>query len=681
MTELHLDFETRSKANLKKTGAVKYARHPSTRVLMLGFAVDDHDVHIWLPHLGPMPEKLRQMLLDPKVKIIAHNAAFERAILLHVLGIDVALERFICTQAMALSLALPADLDTLTGPALRLPADMQKDREGKRLIKLFCKPNEPTKKNPQAWNDWNTHPEDWEKFCAYNRQDVISERKVHSILSRYVTDIDEMVRLWALAQRINERGVHIDTEIVRGAQIVAAEAKAHYQKVMIELSGLANPNSPTQALAWLQRHGYPYNNMRKERLKMALDYHRDELSEAGAEFIKLRLDAAKTSVTKFAAMEEAEIGSRLYGMFQFRGAGRTGRFGGRIVQLQNLARPDKQIEPHIAAAREMLREADYESCAAFFDNPLDVVKTCIRPTICAPDGKRLVVADYSAIELVVLAWLTGCEFWLDVLRKGLDPYKSFGVHFLSKPYDEINKKERNECKPGALGAGYRLGGGFLSTDKNGDITKTGLWGYAESLGVELTQAQAARAVEVYRELSPEIVNFWYELEYAVLDVIRDQKPRKVRGLVIDVRAPFLRIRLPSGRHLHYCRPKIERRKVRAGNDENGNPKFFDATNMTYEGMNQTTKKWEREATHGGKLTENIVQAIALDLLNNGLTEAEDDGFNVILHVHDEIGTEEFSDDIQHDVKRLIEVISRRPEWAPDLPLAAAGYESPWYKKD
>lgn len=681
--ELHLDFETRSKLNLTKVGAVKYARHKSTRVLMLGFALNNHDTHQWLPHLQPeMPSKLRDLLLDPTVKIVAHNAAFERAILLHVLGIDIPLERLICTQAMALSLALPADLDQLTRSALRLSSENQKDRDGKRLIKLFCEPNaKRTKSRPNEWNDWTTHPAEWEQFCQYNVQDVIAERKVFDILAKYITDLDEMVRLWAMAQRINERGVYIDTEIVDGAQVVAAKAKADFQQEMIELSGLQNPNSQAQCLEWLQDRGYPYNNIRKERLQMALDFEKDKLTADAAKFIALRLQAAKTSVTKYEAMERAEIDSRLYGMFRFRKAGRTGRFGGAIVQLQNLARPDKDVEPYLGEAREILREADYESSRAFFKNPLDVVKSCIRPTICAPEGKHLVVADYSAIELVVLAWLTGCKFWLDVLRKRLDPYKAFGVHFLGKAYEEINKMERNWCKPGALGAGYRLGGGFLSEDKNGDITKTGLWGYAASLGVELTQEQAARAVEVYRDLSPEIVNFWYDLEEAVMNVIRDQQPRKVRGLVIDVRAPFLRILLPSGRRLHYCRPKIQTRKVRCGTEADGKPKFFNATNMTYEGLNQTTGQWVREATHGGKLTENIVQAIALDLLNNGLVEAENEGFNVVLHVHDEIGAEEFTDDTAHNVDALIKAISRRPEWAPDLPLAAAGYENPWYKKD
>ncbi|MDQ3038779.1 MAG: hypothetical protein M3R16_03100, partial [Pseudomonadota bacterium] len=275
----------------------------------------------------------------------------------------------------------------------------------------------------------------------------------------------------------------------------------------------------------------------------------------------------------------------------------------------------------------------------------------------------------------VLAWLTNCKFWMEVLRDRLDPYKAFGVHFLGKPYEDITKQERNWCKPGALGAGYRLGGGFLEIDKNGDEKKTGLWGYAESLGVKLTQAQAKRATEVYRELSPEIVNFWYDLENACIAVITDKQPRTVRGLLIDLKAPFLRIRLPSGRHLFYCRPKVETVRVK------GEDGYFNTTNMTYEGVDQYTKQWSRQSTHGGKLTENIVQAIACDVLTHGFTEALDEGFDVRGHVHDEDITLCPLDDTEHTVERLCEVITRAPEWAEGLPLSAAGYEGDFYRKD
>jgi DNA polymerase len=369
-------------------------------------------------------------------------------------------------------------------------------------------------------------------------------------------------------------------------------------------------------------------------------------------------------------------------MFQFRAAARTGRYGGRIVQLQNLARPCAEVKNFLAEAREILRDGDYETCQMIFSSPLDIVSSSIRSVISAKPGHKLVVADLSAIELAVLAWLTGCKFWLNVLREKRDPYKSFGVHFLGKPYDEIDKKERNECKPGALGAGYRLGGGFLRRDKNDDLVKTGLWGYADSLGVKLTKEQAAVAVDVYRELSPEVVNFWYELENAVMDCIRDKEPRKVRGLLIDIKAPFLRIRLPSGRRLHYCRPKIETRAVLGGMNDDGTPKFFDATNMTYEGMDQTTNKWVRQATHGGKLTENVVQAIALDILNEGMEEAEQQDIEVILHVHDELGAMCPEDVAAATLLQLIECMTKaRKDWMKDIPLSAAGYVSDFYRKD
>jgi DNA polymerase len=687
---LHHDFETRSKVDLVREGLDRYARDPSTRVLMLQYALDEHDVHAWYPHLGPMPPKLRAILDDPEVTLHAFNAEFERMIFLHVLKIDIPLERIVCTQAMAATLSLPLDLARVTDDALRLPREYRKDPAGDRLISLFCQPNRVTKKRPWEWNDWTTHPEDWEKFCTYGRQDVVAERKAESIFRKYLTpaDIDEMRRLWVMCQVINERGVPVDLEVVRGAQLVAAQTKAVLLEKMVAISGLANPNSPDQVLPWVTERGYGYGNLRKERVANALDEQlpmRANLTPECIAFLELRQQAAKTSVTKLdAIMRVVSADGRLRHMFQFRGANRTGRYGGRTVQLQNLARPHKEVAKFLAEAREILRDADYEMCAMIFSSPLDVVSSSIRSCLVAEEGKKLVVADLAAIELAVLAWLTGCKFWLDVLRKKLDPYKSFGVHFLHKAYEELTKQERTDSKPGALGSGYRLGGGFLREDKNGDLVKTGLWGYAESLGVKLTQKQAAESVRVYRELSPEVVNFWYALEGAIMSCMRDpeHKPIKLHSLVIDVKAPFLRIRLPSGRRLHYLRPKIQKARVVSGRDEDGNPITFDTLNVTYEGMDQTTKRWCRISSHGGKFTENIVQAIALDVLNSGMEVAEARGFYTILHVHDEIGTMVEEDDEAHCLAKLIEcMVHKSAPWMEGIPLSAAGYESAFYRKD
>lgn len=1002
----HFDFESRSRVDLRKCGTDRYARDPSTRVLMLNYALDNHPVHLWEPHKGPMPRALRKMLLDPNVECVAHNAQFERAIFLHVLGIDIPNERWICTQAMAASLALPLGLGELTRDALRFPADTQKDKDGRKLILTFCKPRSRiTEKKPWEFDDWDTQPEAWQRFCDYGAQDVVAERKVFKILSGYITDLPEMRRLWCMGQKINERGVPIDMALVRGAQVIAKKTKKILREKMVEVSGLANPNSATQALAWLQENGYPYANLRKERVVMALEYERKAMTKDAVMFLKLRQHAAKTSNTKYDAIERAvsESGLLRY-MFQFRAASRTGRYGGRVVQLQNLPRPHQQVKPYLDDVRQMIRDEDFESLRMLFDNPLDVLSSSIRSAICAPQGYVFTVADLAAIELAVLAWLTNCTFWLDVLRKKLDPYKAFGVHFLDKPYEQITKEERDLCKPGALGcfgaetktltkrgwipiidvqlddlvfdgvdfvqhdgvvdkgvrsvidlsgvdvtpehlilcgestwkpaqhvarepsvlsqatglatgllsrsnelrkdegnsgtttcvgantalantwsgketwkkanrlvvrivrrasrmtqaarytagwvlapitlsgcptgstrcvlgasaararwsatrveessvvstarsgtsstwshwtagitrnfrliaktitdttkratcisspvlaitgtkeqtetsvtreenirrksftklfasvietlvrspgrsgkdlqvsrsstdkrparartvydianagprsrftiltnegplivhnSGYRLGGGFLREDKNGDTVKTGLFGYAESMGIKMTQEQAATAVSVYRSLSPEIVQSWYDLEAAFLDTIRDKQPRKVLGLVIDIRAPFLRIRLPSGRYLHYCRPKIENRRFQVGTDDDGNPKYKWGLNMTYEGSDQTSGKWVRMATHGGRGIENCTQAIALDVLNYGIEQSEMEGFKTVLHVHDENGTLRRIDDEEHNLDALCEVITRTPPWADGMPLSAAGYDSDFYQK-
>lgn len=699
MIDFHCDFETASEADID-VGTDNYARHPSTRVLMLNYAFGDGPVKRWEPEDGPLPQEVRDALRNPDVRCVAHNAQFERAIFKHVLKIDVPNRRWLCTMAMCASLALPLDLDGAC-QVVRLPVDEAKDRNGSLLIRIFCKPNRPTKNQPHVWRSKHTDPEKWSDFCAYGERDVVAERALMRVLMRYITDLDRMQQLWVMGQEINERGVPVDMEIVRGALHIAEVAKQEFRRQMIELSGVSgwNPDSPSQVMAWVRDRGYPYNNLRKSRIELALasDADKAKMTKECVEMLKLRLFAAKTSAKKFDAFQRATAADgRVRYMFQFRGAQRTGRYGGRVVQLQNLPRPAKACEPLLPSIREMVREHDYEMLAALFDNPLDAVTSCIRAAITAPEGRVLRVADLSAIELCVLAWLTKCKFWLDVLRQGRDPYKSFGVRLFNKPYEEITKKERNDSKPGALGAGYRLGGGFMSKDKNGDPVKTGLWGYAASLGVPLSRELAQVAVDVYREISPEIVQAWYALEEACTETTKDGKTRKVLGLVIDVKAPFLRIRLPSGRYLHYCRPKIEKRRFQVGTEivkkpagdplrlrfvDVEVPKYAEAWNLTYEGQSQETKQWGRIATHGGKLIENIVQAIALDVLNHGIETARARGFDVILHVHDEVGTEAATNDTEHSVDALCAALTTPPAWAPDLPLGAAGYESVFYKKD
>lgn len=698
------DFETKSKADLRKVGVDNYARHPSTRVLMLALAVNNGNAGLWEPHKRPsIPPTLQALIDDPDVIFVAHNAAFERAIFKHVLGADIPPHRWICTMAMAYSLALPGALDQLTRDALKLKGEYQKIAAGKKYIQTFCKPrpkNHVTAKNPHEFNNWDTHPQEWDEFCGYCLQDVVAERKVFLLLRKFFPNLDETFALWAYDQEINDAGYPLDLDLISGAIALAKEAKKRFTAQMIELTGLANPNSTQQALAWLQARGYPFASIKKDRVKVALADFKDQMTDEALLFIKLRSAATKTSLKKFDAMLRAVADDGiLRNTLQFCGAGRTGRWAGRVAQLQNLPRPVKRVEKHLDFVRQLIRDEDFDTLELLFGNVLDVLVSSIRSAIIAPDGKTLNVCDLSAIELCVLAWISGCEFWLDVLRKKLDPYKAFGVHYLGKPYDEITKDERNECKPAALGAGYRLGGGELR-GQYPDQIKTGLWGYAASMGVELSQAQSKRAVAIYRELSPEIKQMWYDLENAARDCIRDQEPRRVGLFVFDIRAPFMRIRLPSGRYLFYCRPQLKKirqivyQRDESGNliydkfgdtipkkDEKGEIEYWEKWEISYEGVHQTTKAWVRMDTHGGKLVENIVQAVARDILVHGMLEARKAGFNIIGHVHDELISLDDEGDEARSVEALRECMSKVPTWAKDLPLDAAGFTAKFYRKE
>lgn len=698
------DFETKSKADLKKVGTDNYARHPSTRVLMLALCVNDGAVGLWEPHKRPaVPKTLLDLVNDPDVIFVAHNAAFERAIFKHVLGIDIPPERWICTMAMAYSLALPGSLDQLARDALKLKAEFHKVAEGKRYIQLFCKPRprtHVTAKNPHEFNDWSTHPQEWRDFGGYCCQDVEVERKVFLLLRKFFPNLQEVFDLWAFDQRINDAGFYLDLELIEGANAIAKEAGERFKAQLIELTGLSNPNSTTQALKWLQDRGYPFASIKKDRVKVALSDFGDKMTDEAKKFISLRSASTKTSLKKFAAMLRAVADDGyLRNTLQFCGAGRTGRWAGRVAQLQNLPRPVKRVEKHLDYVRDLIRKADIDTLELLFGNPLDVLVSSIRSAIIAPPGKVLNVCDLSAIELCVLAWISGSEFWLNVLKEKLDPYKAFGVHYLNKPYEEITKDERNECKPPALGCGYRLGGGDL-VGAYPDQKKTGLWGYAESMGVQMTREASHRAVEIYRDLSPEVKQMWYDLENAARDCIRDGQPRKVGMFTFDIKAPFMRIRLPSGRYLFYCRPavKLMRSPIQArdeddnllydkngepvwARDEDGKIKYREKWQTSYEGVHQTTKAWVRIDTHGGKIIENIVQAVARDILVEGMLNARAAGFHIIGHVHDELISCDDIDDPEHTFEKLEECMRQAPAWAKGLPLDAHGFQSDFYRKD
>lgn len=663
-SHLHLDFETKSRVDLRKQGLDRYARHSSTRVLMLSWKLNDAQTALWQPHLGPMPEPLRRALLDPNVIKIAHNAQFERAIFKYVLKMDIPAEQWRCTMVMALSLALPAALGQLIRDALRLDKKYHKDPRGEKLIQLFCYPGSTA--------TWETHPKEWGEFCEYCVQDTNAETKVYQILARYVDNIEKLFRGWVIDQRINERGLPVDYDFIDQALLMRDKSKAEYMELMREKTGLDNPNSTKQLLGWLKGEGYPFASLAKNRVKIAMKDFDLDISDIGHEVLQLRLDSNKSSLAKYSALRNASFGRRLRNIFQYFGAGATGRWAGRILG-QNMPRPWEEIEDWLKEVREFIAEGDLQGVKEFFGRPMECLATSIRSAIKAPKGKKFIVADLSSIELCVVAWLTRCEFWLDVIASGKDPYKAFAEKWLKVPYDQVTKWMRKLAKPPALGCCYRLGPGEEKGEYP-DTEKTGLWGYGANMGVELTKKQAEEAVEVYREISPEIVQMWYDLENAAMRCVSTGQPQEVGPLQFDVQAPFLRMRLPSGRHLFYCRPRIGVVKLK-GRDG----KEYFKESLSYERLNQTSKKWQRQYTHGGKFIEQATQAIARDLLEGGIHNAEKMGFDCVGHFHDEIVTE-VDQDSDLTLNGLIECMTRVPKWASTMPIGAAGYVDDFYHK-
>lgn len=691
--KIHLDFETRSEVDLLKYGLDRYARHPSTKPLMLGWAINDEEPELWLPEHGKLPVRLREGINDPDVKIVAQNAQFEEAIFKHVFGAKISAKRWEDTMIMAYQVSLPGNLFDLCR-IVGVKEDQQKLSDGRKLIQLFCVPHKKiTKTFPKRWLDAETHPEEFERFKTYCKLDVVSERQVYHKLKRFcdMTEIERAV--YELDRRINLYGMPVDPVFVENALGMYKNATALNVESLKRLTGLANPMSNKQMLEWAQQNGYPYHDLRKPTVNKALaESFVLEIDEESGEIItdgisselravlELRAETFKTSLKKFDALRRCTSNTAgdyrfRYG-YQYLGAQRTGRWAGRKVQGQNLPRPAKAHEKHLSEITDLVRANNVNTIEEKFGNPLLALSSTIRSSFRAPKGKKFVVADLSAIEDRMIGWLSGCERIMQDHRDGKDPYMSFGVFLFEKTYAEISKRERQDSKPGRLGCGYRLGPGGVVKNKKGDDVKTGLYGYAESLGIQLTLQQCERSVQVYRNAYPEVVQYWYDLENAVERCLQTKRPVKVGAVIIDTKQPFLRIRLPSGRYLHYYSPRMTK-VTRMG--KNNEP--YTKLSFNYLGVDSQTKKWGRIFSHGGKLAENIDQAASRDILAAGMVFADLDGYRIVGHAHDEIITEQDEHDAKHTVERLCKIMCRKLDWCRDLPLAAAGYESVFYKKD
>lgn len=701
MNKLSLDYETYCDLDLRKVGLDRYSTDPSCRVLMAAYRIDEGPLQQWEAHESRLPRELRNALEDPNTIRYAYNAQFERIITKRVLQVKTPLRGWRCALVLAYSHSYAGSLEEV-GEQCGLPLDKQKMKDGKRLIRMFCMPNKPTKSQPYLFRNWLTDPEDWELFKEYNRQDVITEEALVKRLLPFPLP-DNFWSDYHLDQIINDRGIPLDLDFVENIIWMSARRKAELHQRMKDITGIVNPNSTPQLLPWLLEHGYPYADLRKESVEKTLRRIKKKdpyisMSKEAIQVVRLRQWAARTSVNK-AVTAKAVVGSnnRARFLYQFCGAGRTWRSSGRRIQPQNMTRTPKIFEAEedsmpLDIATDLIRTGNYDMLELYVREPMVALTGTMRGMFRAPDGHNFTVCDFSSVESVGLGYITGCERILDVFRSGRDMYRDFGTMFYKKPYDEITRAERQICKPPSLACGYRLGPG---KDEAG--VKTGLLAYAENMGVEMTLEEAVRAVTTFREGYPEVPKYWYETEKAVRYVLRTHKPYQVGCVTFDWKKPYMLIRLPSGHCIYYYKPRLETRTIYTGRtirrrsrgfSEDGysagfvfeDEETYERQIFTYMGKHQKTGKWIRLEGHGGVFTENIDQALTRDVLMVGLRRLHKAGFNLVGHAHDEAKAITKVGDNYYTLERMREEMTAPIDWLPGFPLNAAGFTSPYYRK-
>ncbi len=644
---LLIDLETFSSVDITKAGAFKYVEAPDFEILLLAYAWNDGPVHV-IDFISPggdadLPCILDQ-LCDPDVVKVAHNSAFERACLSKHLGQDLPPEQWEDTMIMSAMNGLPMSLDAV-GAALSLKD--QKIKEGTSLISYFCKPCKPTIANGGRTRNMPEHaPDKWARFVAYCRRDVEVEQAIYYRLRGLPVTAAER-RLWALDARINERGVLVDTDLAKAAIAVDDAFKAEHMAEMQKLTGLENPNSVAQLKTWLSTNaGLEVDSLNKSTVT---DLKAKGLDAATTRVLELRQLLGKTSTAKYQAMTNAVCDDgRVRGLLQYYGAGRTGRWAGRLVQLQNL--PQNHLE-NIAQVRELVRSRDLDTLEMVFDNVPDVLSQLIRTAFVAPEGHTLLVADFSAIEARVIAYLAGERWRTDVFAEGGDIYCSSASQMFKVPVVKhgVNGHLRQKGKIAELACGY--GGGVGALKAFG----------ADKMG--LTEDEMQTIVTQWRAASPTIPRFWRDAENAAKRAL--ESPGRTFRIQCGVKyrrdADALRCLLPSGRVLSYWG---------AGLDTDGSICFM--------GQNQTTRKWEKTDTWGGKLVENIVQAFARDCLAVAMLRLDDAGYKILFHVHDEIIAEAPDGSRWED---MADIMGQPISWAPGLLLRADGYDTKFYMKD
>jgi DNA polymerase len=642
---LHIDFETKSDVDLKKSGAYVYAMHPSTDVLLASYALNDDPVNLWDATISDIPEDLHGMLNDPDIIILAANAQFERLILKHVLEYDyLSYERFRCTLVLSSALSFTGGLARVLAQA-EVPYTKQAD--GQSLINLFCKPPHasPIEK-----------PEQWERFKTYCIDDTVVSRALFHVLIKHRPHVD-WEDYW-LDQKINDAGVPIDQALIKRASQLSKMVKEALHLDLSVRTLLDNPNSRNQFLSYLGSQGINVDNVQKDTMKGLLNTDIDELVK---DVIRDRMWLSRSSLAKWDAFDRVQVDGHISGMFQFLGAARTGRYAGRLVQLQNLPRP---VIPNPIKSAEMLLTMPLKDFELVHPDTLGALSSMLRAAIYSGEDRRWVVADLGSIEGRVGGWLTGCDEVNHVFKQGLDQYVEFARHIFKVKREDVTPFQRFVSKPAVLGCQYRLG-------------PKGLQEYAQTMGVDMTRKEARRNVDTFRELYPEIPQFWADIDEMIACCVNSGTPYTAYRCSISRTSQFLRIELPSGRALHYQHPKMEVRKIKYETDE-GQIEYFEKECFTF--MGNLDQHWFRISAHAGGILENIAQAIARDVLQVGLRRAHQAGLDIRIHVHDEIATLANSGDSESELKLLIDCMTNPIPWAGGLLLAADGYTSTRYKK-
>lgn len=653
---LFIDVETYSSVDIKESGAYKYIESPDFEILIIGYALDDGPVKIVdLAQGEEMPEEFEEALLDPDCVKVAHNAVFERLSFKRI-GYNVPAEQWYCTSVKAAYCGLPLSLDGVS-KALNL-TDKKLDT-GKALIKYFSCPCKATRVNGMRTRNYPEHaPEKWEMYKEYNKYDVLAEREIFKRLEAYIIpDIER--KMYVLDQNINDRGILVDMELAESAIAVDNTYTSILTQHAQQLTGLENPNSPVQIRQWIEKTtGCVVMSLSKETMpdlmKEFVDYP-DVI-----ELLNIRKKLSKTSIKKYYAMLNCAMKDhRVRGTFQFYGANRTGRWAGRLLQLQNLS---KNHISHIEVPREMIRARDWESVEMMYDDVADILSQLVRTALIASPGKVFSVADFSAIEARVISWLANEKWRMDVFRGDGKIYEATGAKMFNVPISAITKGSvlRDKSKISELALGYE---GSL-----GALKRMG----GERMGLSDTEMMSL--VRKWRSANPAIVDMWKEIDEASKEAVRYQRPVSCtcRNIIFDCNGEFMTIQLPSGRKLFYYGPKFKDKKIGRS--------MMPTRVLCYQGVVQETKQWGEIDTYGGKLTENIVQAIARDLLGDAMLRMQDEGYEIVASVHDEVIVEVPEINAKDHYNRLVEIMSTPPQWAEDLPLNADGGVMMFYQK-